>query len=83
MILKYVKCNHCGSAWHVKLDDNLEKFEGDENEFLQNECLKLQKRLDKLQYKHDFEDLSSGQLEDVNMKISALTKIKDILERCI
>lgn len=82
-MLKYVKCKHCGSGLQVKSDDNLEKFEGDENEFLQNECLKLQKRLDKLQYKHDFEDLSSGQLEDVNMKISALKKIKDILERCI
>lgn len=83
MKLKYVKCNHCGSAWHVELDDNLEKFEGDENEFLQNECLKLQKRIDRLQYKHDFEDLSNWNLNKVNMQLSALTKIKNILERCI
>ena len=71
------------NLFNVKLDDNLEKFEGEENEFLQNECLKLQKRIDKLQYKHDFEDLSNWNLNKVNMQLSALTKIKDILERCI
>ncbi len=83
MILKYVKCEHCGSTFNVKLDDRLEKFEGDENEFLQKECLKIQKRIEKLQYKHDFEDLSNWKLNNVNNQISALTKILDVLERCI
>lgn len=49
----------------------------------QKECFKIQKRLDKLQYKHDFEDLSSWKLNDVNMQLSVLTKIKDILEHHI
>ncbi len=77
---KFVKCSHCGNCEWFDIDVSIVKFDTDENEFLQNECFKIQKRIDKLQYKHDFEDLSSWQLENVNMQISALTKILEILE---
>ena len=61
----------------------MSNFTGEENEILQNECLKLKRRIEKLQYKHDYYDLSSWDLNVVNLKISALTKILDILERAI
>ncbi len=61
----------------------MSNFTGEENEILQNECLKLQRRIDKLQYKHDYFDLTSGKLNEVNNQISALSKILDILERAI
>ena len=77
---KLVKCSHCGNCEWFDIDTKIEKFESDENEFLQKECFKIQKRIDRLQYKHDFEDLSNWKLNDVNMQISALTKILNILE---
>lgn len=80
---KFVKCPHCGNCQFVEIDTAITKFEGEENELLQNECLKLQKRIDKLQYKHDYEDLSNWKLNDVNNKLLVFTKIKDILEEYI
>lgn len=73
-----IRCPKCGK--HFDFDTKIKKFEGHENEFLQNECLKLTKRIDKLQYKHDFEDLANWKLNEVNMQISALSRIRDILE---
>ena len=80
---KFVKCSHCGNCEWFDIDVTIAKFDAEENEFLQNECFKIKKRIDKLQYKHDFEDLPSWKLDDVNMQLSALTKIKDILEHHI
>lgn len=81
---KFIKCKHCGNCEIIDIDTNIAKFcDGDENEFLQKECLKLKKRIDKLQYKHDYVELTSWQLRDVNMQLSALTKIVDILEQYI
>lgn len=52
------------------------------NEFLQNECLKLEKRIDK--YKDDLRPgLMAWKVRDLEIKIRSLTKIRDILERFI
>lgn len=81
---KFVKCKHCGNYEIIEIDTNIAKFDDmHENEFLQKECLKLKKRIDKLQYKHDHVDLNSWQLNNVNMQLSALIKIVDILEQYI
>lgn len=56
------------------------KFTSRENEILQNECLKIQRRIDKLQYKHDYEDLTSWQLNEVNYKLSVLKRMLEVLE---
>ena len=75
MIIRCPKCNK-----FFEYDKKVKKFEDEENEFIQNECLKLTRRIDRLQYKHDFEDLTSWKLNNVNMQISALLKMRDILE---
>lgn len=80
---KFVKCSHCGNCEWFEVDTSPAKFDGDENEVLQKECFRLKNRIDKLQYKHDFVDLTSWQLNDVNNRLSALKKILDILENCI
>lgn len=77
---KFVKCSHCGNCEWFDIDVTIAKFDHRENEILQKECLKLQKRIDKLQHKHDYEDLSNWKLNEVNEQISALTKIQEILE---
>lgn len=60
---KFVKCKHCGNCEFIDIDTSIAKFDdGDENEYLQKECFKLQKRIDKLQYKHDFEICLIGNL---------------------
>lgn len=81
---KFVKCKHCGNCEFIDIDISITKFNDiDENEYLQKECFKLQKRIDKLQYKHDFETMPNWKFENMNVQISALTKIKDILEQYI
>nr|DAS78116.1 MAG TPA: protein of unknown function (DUF3797) [Caudoviricetes sp.] len=82
-IKKYVKCPHCGSGCMTDVEVSLVKFFPEENEILQNECLKLQKRIDKLQTKHDEGCLSNWQLNETNNKLSTLKKILDILEKHI
>jgi len=76
-----IRCPYCNR--HFQEKDIKEKFNYKENEILQNECFKLQKRIDKLEYKHDYEDLSSYRLNEVNIKLRTLKKILDILERQI
>ncbi len=78
-MIKFVKCPHCGSQQKMKIDTTLVKFYPEESEILQKECLKFLKRIEKLQYKHDFEDLPSWKLNDVNNQLSTLEKIHDIL----
>ena len=56
------------------------KLTSRENEILQNECLKLQRRIEKLQYKHDYENLTNWQLNEVNDKISVYKRILELLE---
>lgn len=80
---KFVKCSHCGNCEWFDIDVTTAKFEHEENEILQKECFKLQKRIDKLQYKYDYENLSNWKLNAVNNQLSTLTKIKDILEHHI
>ncbi len=80
---KFVKCSHCGSCEWFDIDVTIAKFVNIENEILQKECFKLQKRIDRLQYKHDYEDLPNWKLNAVNNQLSTLTKIKDILEHHI
>ena len=78
-MIKFVKCPHCGNSQKMEIDTTLEKFDGEEVEILQNECFKIFKRIEKLQYKHDFENLPNWKLNDVNTQISALKKIEHIL----
>lgn len=77
-----VKCKYCDRSFNFEPEDDSLKFENSENEFLQNECLKLEKRIDK--YKSD---LHAGQpswkQRDLEIKIRSLIKIRDILERYI
>lgn len=73
-----IRCPMCNK--HFEYNTNIKKFEGAENEFLQKECLKIIKKIDKLQNKHDYEDLPNWKLNEVNMQLSALSRIRDILE---
>lgn len=61
-------------------EEKKQEFSSRENEILQNECLKLQRRIDKLQYKHDYDDLTSWQLNEVNDKISVFKRMLEVLE---
>lgn len=56
-MIKFVKCPHCGNQQKIEIDATLEKFDQNESEILQKECFKIFKRIEKLQYKHYFEDL--------------------------
>lgn len=77
-----VECKYCKGNFNVEPEDISLKFEGDENEFLQNECLKLEKRIDK--YKDDLRPgLTAWKVRDLEIKIRSLIKIRDILERFI
>lgn len=78
-MIKFVKCPHCGSQQKIEIDATLAKFDHEETEILQKECFKIRKRIEKLQYKHDFEDLPNWKINDVNNQISALEKIENIL----
>jgi len=78
-MIKFVKCPHCGSQQKIVIDTTLAKFTPAESEILQKECLKILKRIQKLQCKHDFEDLPNWKLNDVNNQLAALQKIHDIL----
>lgn len=78
-MIKFVKCPHCGNQQKIEIDATLAKFDHEESEILQKECFKIFKRIEKLQYKHDFEDLPNWKLNDVNNQISALKKIEYIL----
>lgn len=43
---KFVKCKHCGNCEFIEIDTSIAEFNNsDENEYLQNECFKLQKEL--------------------------------------
>lgn len=79
-IKKYVKCPHCGSGCMTDVEVSLVKFFPEKKEVLQKECLRLRKRFDNLQLKHDEGYLSNWQLEETNNKLSTLEKILDILE---
>ena len=78
-MIKFVKCPHCGNQQKMEIDATLAKFDHKETEILQKECFKIFKRIEKLQYKHDFEDLPNWMLNYINNQISALKKIEDIL----
>lgn len=77
---RFIRCPHCGNAQSYEIDTSIVKFYGGEYEFLKKECQKIQKRIDKLQYKHDYEDLSERKLDRVNDEMNALIKISDILK---
>ena len=78
-MIKFVKCPYCGSQQKMEIDATLAKFDPEESEILQKECFKILKRIEKLQYKHDFVDLPSWKLDEVNNQLSALNKMHDIL----
>lgn len=76
-----IQCKYCKRFIDTETVGKKKGFENPRgNEILQNECLKIQKRIDKLQQKHDFEDLTSWQLNEVNDKISVYTRMLEILE---
>ena len=78
-----VKCKYCESCFNVEPTDDNYKFENRENDFLQNECLKIEKRIDKLKSRLDSKDVSSYQCMVIGNQISALQKIQNILENYI
>lgn len=78
-MIKFVKCPHCGNQQKMVIDTKLAKFFPEESEILQKECLKILKRIQKLQYKHDFEDLPNWKLNNINNQLATLQKIHDIL----
>ena len=76
-----IQCKYCKRFIDTETVGKKKGFEDlRENEILQNECLKIQKRIDKLQQKHDFEDLTSLQLNEVNNKISVFKRMLEVLE---
>lgn len=78
-MIKFVKCPHCGNRQKMEIDTTLEKFDENEYEIIEKECFKILKRIEKLQYKHDFEDLPNWKLYDINTQLSTLRKIHNIL----
>lgn len=78
-MIKFIKCPHCGNQQKMVIDTKLVKFFPEESEILQKECLKILKRIQKLQYKHDFENLPNWKLKDINNQLATLQKIHDIL----
>lgn len=76
-----IQCKYCKRFIDTETVGKKKGFEDPrENEILQNECLKLQRRIEKLQYKHDYENLTNWQLNEVNDKISVYTRMLEILE---
>lgn len=77
-----IQCKYCKRFIDTDSEKKKKGFEDSrENEILQNECLKIQRRIDKLQQKHDFDDLTSWQLNEVNRQLSVLRKILEVLEK--
>ena len=77
-----IQCKYCKRFVDTDSEKKKKGFEDSrENEILQNECLKIQRRIDKLQQKHDFDDLTSWQLNEVNRQLSVLRKILEVLEK--
>ena len=77
-----IQCKYCKRFIDTETVGKKKDFEDPrENEILQNECLKIQRRIDKLQQKHDFEDLTSWQLNEVNRQLSVLRKILEVLKK--
>ena len=77
-----IQCKYCKRFIDTDSEKKKNGFEEPrENEILQNECLKIQKRIDKLQQKHDFDDLTSWQLNETNRQLSVLRKILEVLEK--
>lgn len=74
------RCPFCKRILPDFIQEEKTKLTSRENEILQNECLKLQRRIDKLQYKHDYENLTSWQLNEVNDKISVFKRMLEVLE---
>lgn len=74
------RCPFCNRILPDFLQEEKHTYTSRENEILQNECLKLQRRIDKLEYKHDYEDLTSWQLNEVNDKISVYKRMLEVLE---
>lgn len=78
-----VECPYCKCNFNTT-EGNFEKFENRENEFLQNEILKFQKRLDKLKNIDEQACYKSPcEMYNAKFQIPALTKIINILERYI
>ena len=76
------RCPHCQKILPDFLKEEKSiKFTSRENKILQNECLKLHRKIEKLQYKHDYENLTNWQLNEVNDKISVFSRMLEILER--
>lgn len=78
-MIKFVKCPYCGNQQKIVIDSTLTTFTPAESEFLQNECLKILKKIKKLQHKHDFEVKLGWKLNYIKNQISTLQKIHDIL----
>ena len=74
------RCPFCNRILPDFIKEEKIELTSRENEILQNECLKLQRRIDKLEYKHDYEDLTSWQLNEVNDKISVYKRMLEVLE---
>lgn len=77
-----IQCKYCKRFIDTDSEKKKNGFEEPrENEILQNECLKIQKRIDKLQQKHDFDDLTSWQLNETNRQLRVLRRILEVLEK--
>lgn len=77
-----IQCKYCKRFIDTDSEKKKNGFEEPrENEILQNECLKIQKRIDKLQQKHDFNDLTSWQLNETNRQLRVLRRILEVLEK--
>ena len=74
------RCPFCNRILPDFIKEEKIELTSRENEILQNECLKLQRQIDKLEYKHDYEDLTSWQLNEVNDKISVYKRMLEVLE---
>lgn len=77
--MKIIRCPYCQRVINSPKSEK-RSYTPDESEILQNECLKLRRRIEKLQYKHDFEDLPSWKLNDVNNQLSVLKRMLEVLE---
>ena len=76
------RCPYCNKILPDFLkEEKKQSFTSNENELFQNECLKIHRRIEKLQYKHDYEDLSNWKLNQVNDQLNVLNRILEILER--
>lgn len=76
-----VRCKYCQKHFNIEEKNSFEIKDPGEKEFLQKEILRLEKRIENLQYKHDYENLSNYKFYRVCTHLSVLRQIKDLMER--